>query len=175
MFRDVWPRPKISGKIEVPYASPFVIGASVSVCCAVFWEMKVWVANPASLRLVVGGCLMVGGSILGRQWAIRSLGPFHSIHIKIRDPHLSNISEAIGSSLLAGSRMVLAISLCVYRPLLVHRMIRAETALSRKLGDSFARYTHEVWMIIPTRLPATESSAPIATFTERPAEQTSKP
>lgn len=186
-----WPRPKISGKIEVPYSLPFIVGAYVSVYLALFWEMKDWQANPASLQLAVVGCLMVGVSILGRHWAIRSLGPFHSIHIEIRDHHtlvstdayqyvrnpyyLSNIFEAIGLPLRAGSRSALAISLSVYLPLLVHRMIREEAALSRKLGDPFARYKHEVSMIIPTRLTVTESSAPIATFTEPSAEQTSKP
>ena len=120
------------------------------VRCLETWGMNDWVASPASLRLAVVGCLMVSVSILGRHWAIRSLGPFHSIHIEIRDHHalvstgayqfvrnphcLSNIFEAIGLPLLAGSRSALATSLSVNLPLLVQRMIREEAALSRELG-----------------------------------------
>jgi protein-S-isoprenylcysteine O-methyltransferase Ste14 len=82
-----WPKPKTSGKIEVPYSLPFIVRAYVSVYLAVFWEMPDWVANPASLRLAVVGCLMVGVSILARHWAIQSLGAFHSIYIEFRDHH----------------------------------------------------------------------------------------
>lgn len=187
MFRDVWPRPKISGKITVPYSSPFVIGASLRV----IWEIKDWGTNPASLRLEVNACLMVGGSILGRHWAIRSLGPFHRIHIEIRDPYalnstganryvrnpyyLSDIFEAGRLSQRACSRRALAIAPSVYRPLFVRRKSRAEAALSRKLGEPFAQYKHEVSTIIPTRFPVTELPAPIATFTEALAEQINKP
>lgn len=82
-----WPRPKTSGKIEVPYSLPFIVGAYVSVYLAVFWQMQDWEANPASLRLAVVGCLMVGVSVLARHWAIQSLGPFQSINFEIRDHH----------------------------------------------------------------------------------------
>lgn len=186
-----WPRSKISGKFEVPYSLPFIVGAYVSVYLAILWEMNDWVASPASFRLEVVGCLMVGVSILGRHWAIRSLGPFHSIYIEIRDHHalvstgayqyfrnpyyLSNIFEAMGLPLLACSRSALAISLSVYLPLIVHRVIREDAASSRELGAPFARYKQEVAMIIPTRLIFTKSSVPIATFIEPSAEQTSKP
>jgi len=71
----------------VPYSLPFTVGVYVSVYLAVLWKMNDWVASPASLRLAVVSCLTVGVSILGRHWAIQSLGPFHSIHIEIRDHH----------------------------------------------------------------------------------------
>ena len=175
----------------MPYSLPFIVGAYVSVYLAVLVEMNDWVASPASLRLAVVGCMMISVSILGRHWAIRSLGPLHSIHIEIRDhpalvstgayqlvrnPHcLSNIFETIGLPLLAGSSSVLATSLSVNLPLLVQRMIREEASLSRELAASFARYKREVAMIIPTRLSVNKSAALIATFIEPSAEQTSKP
>jgi protein-S-isoprenylcysteine O-methyltransferase Ste14 len=161
------------------------------VRCLATWGMNDWVASPASLRLAVVGCMMVSVSILGRRWAIRSLGLFHSIHIEIRDhpalvstgeyqfvrnPHcLSNISEAIGLPLLGGSRSALTTSLSVYLPPVVHRMIREEEALSRELGAPFARYKREVAMIVPMRLSVNKSAALNATFIEPSAEQTSKP
>jgi protein-S-isoprenylcysteine O-methyltransferase Ste14 len=134
---------------------------------------------------------MVSVSILGRHWAIRSLGPFHSIHLEIRDHHvlvstgayqfvrnphcLSNIFEPIGLPLLAGSRSSLATSFSVNLPLLVQRMIREEAVQSGELGPSFARYKREVAMIISTRLSVNKSAALNATFIETSAEQANKP
>lgn len=191
MFRDLWHRPKISGKIVVKFLPTSVIGASLRVCLAVFWKIKDWVANPASLRQELNGYLVVGGSILGRHWAIRSLGRFHRIHNEIRNAYalnstsaygyvrnryyLVNIFQAGGLSQLAGSRMAVAMAPGVYRSLLMRRKIRAEAALSRKSGELFAQYNHEVSTIIPTRLHVTELSAPIARFTEPPAETAGKP
>ena len=191
MFRDVWHSPKISGKIVVKFSATSVIGASLRVCLTVFWKIKDWLANPASLRQELNGYLVVGGSILGRHWAIRSLGPFHRIHIEIRDAYalnstgahgyvrnryyLFNIFEPGDLSQLAGSRRALAMAPSVYRSLLMRRKIRAEAALSRKSGELFAQYNHEVSTIIPTRLRVTELSARIARFNEPPAETASKP
>lgn len=138
----------------------------------------------------MNGYLVVGGSILWRHWAIRSLGRFHRIHIEIQNAYALNrtsahgyvrnryypvnIFEAGGLSQLAGSRMALAMAPRVYRSLLMRRKIQAQAALGRKSGE-LGQYNHEVSTIIPTRVGVTELSAPIARFTEPPAETAGKP
>lgn len=108
---------------------------------------------------------MVLTSIAGRNWAIKTLGLYHSIHIEIRANHefiqsgpyrfvrnpyyLSNVIEAVGLPLAANAWFAILLSIFLYIPLLILRMILEERGLEKKFKSSFIDYKERVPRIFP--------------------------
>lgn len=164
LLETFWKRRKIPGKIVEPYTLPALISVHALIY---FVTLGSWIAGEqeAPTRMIVTGTTMVLISIVGRNWAIRSLGPYHSIHVEVRDAHpliqsgpyqfvrnpyyLSNLVEIVGLPLLVGSVFGLLVAVCLYVPLLVVRLVIEENALGEKLGDLFAAYKKQVPRIMP--------------------------
>jgi len=160
-----WKRKKISGAIIAPYTLPLLIGTYVLMYLVTFWQWAYWDSGQSSTWIAFGGTLMILASIAGRNWAIQTLGLYHSIHIEIRADHecirsgpygfvrnpyyLSNMVEAIGVPLAANAWFALLGSVFLYIPLLALRLVLEEKALKEKFGSSFIDYKKRVPRIIP--------------------------
>ena len=149
--------------IRARYSIYILIGAYLTLYSVLVWES---LANRAlSMLLTVLGFVLVGFSMAGRLWAIRTLGPFHSIHVEIRENHrliqsgpytyirnpyyVSVILEAMGLPLLVNSFTGALIAVFVYLPVLFLRIFLEEMALEKKFKESFSDYKNHVPRIIP--------------------------
>jgi len=174
LLETFWKREKVAGEIQIPYSLPLIIAVYVSLYLVVFYGWFRLDEQSFRRPIVMTGTILVITSVIGRNWAIKTLDVFHSIHIEIRNKHdliqsgpykyvrnpyyLSNIIEAIGLALMVGSRLALYISVLVYVPVLVHRMLLEEKSLSQKFGASFVKYEQQVPRIIPRLFHAKERS-----------------
>ncbi len=165
ILETFWKREKIEGIILASYTLPLLVGAYVLFYLVLLLEWAIWEPSQSSSWLTFAGMTMVLVSIGGRNWAIRTLGVYHSIHIEIRNDHelirsgpykfirnpyyLSNMIEAIGLPLTVNAWFAISISSFVYIPLLILRMILEERALGEKLKSTFAFYKKEAPLILP--------------------------
>jgi protein-S-isoprenylcysteine O-methyltransferase Ste14 len=114
----------------------------------------------------LGFCMYFVALVL-RNWAIKALGKYHSVHIEIRKDHmliregpykyirhpyyLSVIFELLGVPLIPNSYYSFYFSLAVYVPLLLTRLNFEEKALIDKLGSEYLLYKREVWGLFPIK------------------------
>ncbi len=150
LLETFWKRKKVAGEIQIPYSLPLIIAVYVSLYLVVFYGWFRLDEQSFRRPIVMTGTILVITSVIGRNWAIKTLGVFHSIHIEIR--------KAIGLALMVGSRLALYISALVYVPVLVHRMLLEEKSLSQKFGAAFVKYEQQVPRIIPRLFHAKERS-----------------
>ncbi len=161
-----WKRDKIKGVLSSPLSLPLLVGTYVLMYLTCLWELTAGVAESFSGWISVVGGVLVLLSTFGRNWAIRTLGPFHSIQIEIRANHeliqsgpyawvrnpyyLSNVVEAVGLPLVANAFYGGLISLFVYLPVLIVRMVLEERALTKKFGAGFLLYKSRVPRLFPS-------------------------
>ncbi len=160
-----WARKKIGGEIVASYTLYLLVGTYTLMCLTILWEWFIWRPWKVPAWVAFGGITLVLVSLVGRNWAIKTLGPYHSIHIEIRPNHeliqsgpyrfvrnpyyFSNMVEALGLPLVANARLGLLVSIFVYIPLLILRMVLEEKALTTSLGQPFADYKKKVPRILP--------------------------
>ena len=111
------------------------------------------------------GLVMFCLGLIGRNWAIKTLGRFHSIHIEIRENHklikegpykylrnpyyLSVLLEVIGFPLVANAYYSFLVSIFIYSPLIFLRTYYEEKSFEKKFGEEYVRYKNEVNAFIP--------------------------
>jgi len=165
IIETFWKRKTIQGKIVAPYTLYILITIHVLIFLRVIFEWTHWENEKHSWTEVLIGLVSVVGATIVRNWSIYTLGMYHSIHIEIRDNHplitdgpysftrnpyyLSNAIEVIGYPLLVGASPGILLSLCLYLPSLVLRLMIEEYALEEKLGDSFRVFKSRVPRILP--------------------------
>jgi len=165
LLETFWKRTKLNGKILAPYSLPLIVTAYVSFYLAAFWDWYDLDRGSLYNPMMFAGLVAVILSLLGRLWAIKTLGVYHSIHIEIRERHeliqsgpylylrnpyyLSNVFEAIALPLIVNSKLAISIAIFVYVPLLLHRLILEEKALEAKFQGLFVDYKRRVPMIFP--------------------------
>ena len=165
LLETFWNRAKLKGRIIASYSLPLIVTAYIGLYLVVIWDW--YELNAASLYrpMMFVGMAAIILSLFGRNWAIRTLGVYHSIHIEIRESHqlirsgpyfylrnpyyLSNIIEAIGLPLIVNSKLATSIAVFVYTPILIHRLILEEKALEAKFQALFVDYKRRVPMIFP--------------------------
>jgi protein-S-isoprenylcysteine O-methyltransferase Ste14 len=165
LLETFWHRTKLKGRIIAPYSLPIIVTAYIGFYLIVIWDCYEFDAASLYKPMILVGMAVVIVSLLGRNWAIKTLGMYHSIHIEIRENHelirsgpyfylrnpyyLSNIIEAVGLSLIVNSRLATFIAGFVYTPILLHRLILEEKALEAKFQLLFVDYKKRVPMIFP--------------------------
>ena len=113
---------------------------------------------------VAGVALFVAANVI-RISAIRSLGRFWSLHVEVRAQHpfvreglyryvrhpayLSFVLEHIAVPLVGNAWWSLAVTVCVYVPMIVLRLSREEAALVDKFGDVYRAYQQQVGALVP--------------------------
>lgn len=165
LFETFWRREKIKGGITSPYSIHLLVGAYLLLYATLIWESVRLENREFSPWLTFSGLTMVALSVAGRNWAIHTLGPYHSIHIEIRDNHKliqsgpykyvrnpyysSVILEAVGLPLVANAFVGALISVFVYLPILVFRIALEEKALEEKFKESFKDYKSRAPRMFP--------------------------
>ena len=82
-----WRWKTVRGAIVAPLTLHFLVGAYIAVYVFTLWEWVDWKVGPLPNWAAVVGVTLVLISMVGRHWAIRTLGLYHSIHIELRDNH----------------------------------------------------------------------------------------
>jgi len=111
------------------------------------------------------GMFMFLFALIGRNWSIRTLGRYHSIHIEIRENHklikdgpykysrnpyyFCVIFEVMGLPLIANSYFVFLFALFVYVPLMGIRIYFEQKALEEKFTEEYLSYRREVPLLFP--------------------------
>jgi protein-S-isoprenylcysteine O-methyltransferase Ste14 len=165
LLETFWKRTKLKGRIIASYSISLIVTTYIGLYLVVIWDWYELEATLLCWPTVLVGMAGVIVSLLGRNWAIKTLGVYHSIHIEIRETHelicsgpylylrnpyyLSNVIEAIGLSLLVNSRLATSIAVFIYTPILLHRLILEEKALEAKFQALFVDYKRRVPMIFP--------------------------
>lgn len=168
LVETFWKREKLNGAIKSEYSIYLLIGTYLIVYVVVILE-----SLTASRREFLPWLAMVGAGVVvlstvGRLWAIRTLGPYHSIHIEIYEKHkliktgpyqyvrnpyyFSVILEVIGLSLVGNAFVGALMAILVYIPVLCLRIVLEEKALVEKFNGSFAEYASRIPKILPTIL-----------------------
>ena len=127
-----------------------------------------FVYRPSLSPVVSGlGLLLYISGLAGRNWAIRTLGRYWSLHIEIRERHklvmegpykylrhpayLSIIFEVVGIPLVANAYLTLIFVLISYIPVLLIRMYYEEKKLINKFGQEYMDYKARTWALFPTK------------------------
>src|SRR5881409_1294803 len=82
-----WNREKINGEVKAPYTLYLLVGSYILMYLAIFLEWFSRDDRQVSAWISFGGIFLVLLSLMGRNWAIKTLGPYHSVHIEIRSGH----------------------------------------------------------------------------------------
>lgn len=165
VLETFWKREKIKGMIIAPYTLLLLVVAHVLIFLLIFWEWARGSGHQILWWISSVGMIMVLVSVAGRYWAIKTLGLYHSIHIEVRENHeliqsgpykfvrnpyyLSNMVEVVGLPLVANAWYAMAVSIFLYIPLLLLRMIVEENALEEKFKAAFVSYKRKVPRVIP--------------------------
>lgn len=165
LVETFWKREKLNGVIKSRYTIYLLVSGYLIVYLVMVLETLV--ARREFLPwLTLCGAGVVMLSTVGRLSTIRTFGPYHSIHIEIREEHklimvagpyqyvrnpyyLSVILEVIGLSLVGNAIVGTLMAICVYMPVLVLRIILEEKALAEKFNGSFAEYMSRIPQIVP--------------------------
>lgn len=165
LLETFWKREKLNGYIKSEYSIYLLIGAYLIVYLSVIWESLAAAREGFTPWLALLGAWVVVLSTVGRIWAIRTLGSYHSIHVEIYEDHklvtagpyqyvrnpyyVSVILEMIGLSLIGNSFVTALATIIVYIPVLVLRIVLEEKALAEKFNGSFAEYAKRIPQLLP--------------------------
>jgi protein-S-isoprenylcysteine O-methyltransferase Ste14 len=180
-------RAVIPGEILIPCSLPLIVAAYVSLYLIVLWNCYEASASDFTSMNISVGVAAVLMSVLGRNWAIRKLGIYHSIHIEIREEHqlieagpysyvrnpyyLSNVLEAIGLVVMIGVPMIVLAPAVIYLVFLGQRLILEERALESKFNEIFFAYKRRVPRLIPRISPFRDPIAEKPLITENASDQ----
>lgn len=146
-----------------------------------FWIMTIvyivviWVAvidflyfsNHANYNYVVagGGLVLYFFGLIVRNWCIRVLGKYWSVHIEIRKSHrlivkgpykysrhpayLAIAAEIVGICLFLNSYTAFLIALLFFMPTIVHRIYTEEREMVSELGQEYLAYRERVPVFFP--------------------------
>lgn len=117
--------------------------------------------------ITIIGLIMFSMALLVRNWAIKTLGEYHSIHIEIREDHplikrgpyaylrhpyyLSVILELLGIPLVANAAYSFIFSFAVYIPFLLLRVYFEEKTMLDKFNEKYTEYKRETWGVLPLK------------------------
>lgn len=165
VFETFRKRAQLPGEILVPYSLQLIVATYVLFYLTVLWkcfESEGQDFHNANVIVAIAAVLI---STFGRNWAIKRLGIYHSIHIEIRGQHkliksgpyryvrnpyyLSNVIEALGLASIVNFPIAVLISAAIYLSLLCCRLILEEKALQSKFNKAFDDYKMSVPRIIP--------------------------
>jgi protein-S-isoprenylcysteine O-methyltransferase Ste14 len=165
VFETFRVRNKIEGAVVAGYTLYLLVGCHTAVFLVTVWDCVYWDELNKSVWYFWVGLLLIILAHVGRNWAIRALGRYHSIQIEIRSTHplitsgpyrysrnpyyLSNAIEIVGLPLIANSKAGVALALVLYWPTLWLRIVLEENALQKVLGERFCEYKLKTPRLIP--------------------------
>ena len=118
-----------------------------------------------NLIITVIGLILYLSGLIGRNWCIRTLGKYWSIHVEIRKNHkliktgpykymrhpatLSIIFEVCGIPLIVNAYFIFLFAVAVYIPLMILRIYYEEKEHPKLFGPEYLAYKKEVGMLFP--------------------------
>jgi len=124
-----------------------------------------WLKRRLNYYVTLTGLILFTVAFLGKRWAVKTLGKYHSVQIEIREdqPLIKNgpykyvrhpiylcvIFELLGFPLIPNSYYAFLIALFGYVPVLLVRLFLEEKALFKKFGEEYIEYKKRVPCIIP--------------------------
>ncbi|RLI00513.1 hypothetical protein DRO38_06320 [Candidatus Bathyarchaeota archaeon] len=158
---------KVKGNIVKGWTLPALTIAYIMVCVGAVVEYFV-IKRPINFIITFLGFSMYLIGLVGRSWAIKTLGRYHSVQIEIRNRHpliregpykylrhpiyFSIIFEILGIPLVPNSYYACLIALFIYIPLLFIRLRQEEKVMIEKFGDVYLQYKREVDGLLPFKL-----------------------
>jgi protein-S-isoprenylcysteine O-methyltransferase Ste14 len=125
-----------------------------------FWSVKYINYLIASIGLA---SFTIG--VIGRFWALNTLGKYHSPQIEIREDqplitsgpyrymrhpiYFFTIFEVIGCALIPNAFFAFLIATFMYTPLLLYRLVLEEKTLTQTFGLAYVQYKAAVPCLIP--------------------------
>ncbi len=156
---------RLQGKKQATWLTKSLIAAHFLFFFGSLIEVYGIMRNTFNFSLSILGFVLFFMAFFLRQWVIRTLGPFWSIEIEMRDQHklittgpfqfcrhpnyLAIILEVIGFCLVANAFVTLIISLLIYIPLLLVRIKLEEKELIRMFGSIYKVYMNKTPAILP--------------------------
>jgi protein-S-isoprenylcysteine O-methyltransferase Ste14 len=168
LVETFWKRKKIHGHITAHYTLHLLVSTHIIVFIVALYECSERQFQNASVLEFILGLALVGMAIVCRNWSIITLGPYHSIHIEMREEHplitsgpyryirnpyyVSNAAELMGFPIVAHAQLALLFSLFLYMPSLLLRLLLEERALKAKFGALYSEYAARVPGLFPRLL-----------------------
>ena len=141
-----------------------VVHVSIGVGCVIEYFV---VRREISLFITFLGAAMFFFALIGRTWAINTLGRYHSPHIEVRENqplitigpyrylrhpiYFFTMFELTGFPLIPNAYYSFAIALFIYIPLLLLRLHYEEQLMNVKFAEDYKSYKKEVRALFPLR------------------------
>ena len=157
-------REKITGAIRQEWTFTLLF---IAYFIVVVGSIPEYLLLKRELNLIVtfiGVAVYIAG-LLGRNWCIRTLGKYWSLHVEIRNKHqlikngpykyirhpayLSMIFEVCGIPLIVNAYLVFLFSVVVYIPLLILRIYYEEKEHPKLFGAAYLAYKKEAGALYP--------------------------
>lgn len=157
---------KTKGEIKVKWTIVMLVVVYVVTCLLSMGEYF-FNAKAINLAITAIGFLLFLIAFLIRQWSIKTLGEFHSVHIEIRKnhtlikdgpykhlrhPYYASVGvELLGIAFIPNSYKAAFFVLIAAVPIIFIRVFLEERELLKKFGSEFSQYRKEVPVIFPIR------------------------
>lgn len=156
-------RDKLAGQVVASYTLHLLVAAHGAVFLVALHDLR----NPQEQLSATNfiGVLSVVVAAIGRYYAIKALGPYHSIQIEIRQNHpvishglywfirnpyyVSNAVEVVAFPLMVNSFIGAVIAILLYWPCLYLRIVLEERALLEAIKEPFSDYMRRVPRFVP--------------------------
>lgn len=166
IFETFAKRNTIKGAIAKKWTLAAMVIIHLSIFFGAIFEYFFF-EKPIYLLVSVVGILLYSFGLALRNYAIRSLKEFWSLHAETRECHklirkgpykyirhpayLAIICEIAGMTLIPNTYIAFCIGLLVYIPLISIRIHFEETELIRQLGSTYSVYKKEVNGLLPIK------------------------
>lgn len=152
------------GKIDEKSSFLFLFLGGTLVTFGAMAEYLILDRTPSYLMVILGSATFLF-ALVYRNWAIKTLGRFWSVHVEIRDNHeliqsgpfknvrhpvyTAAILEVIGAVLILQAYLSTILIFIVLLPAIFRRIQIEEIELIRKFGDSYKEYMKRTGKLIP--------------------------
>ena len=159
-------REKKTGELKQKWTFSLLFIAHATVILGSILEYVLFKRNINLIITLFGFTLYLGG-IAGRNWCIKTLGKYWSIHLEVRKNHklikngpykyirhpayLSIIFEVCGIPLIVNSFLTFLFAVFAYIPLIFLRICYEEKEHIKMFGPEYLTYKREAGVLFPIR------------------------
>jgi protein-S-isoprenylcysteine O-methyltransferase Ste14 len=159
-------REKIKGALKAPLTFWLMTSVYIIVILVATVDF-LYFSNDANYNYVVSGAGLVlyFFGLIVRNWCIKILGKYWSVHIEIRESHklivegpykysrhpayLAIAAEIVGICLFLNSYWAFLMAVLFFMPTIVHRIYIEEEEMVSKLGQEYLSYKKRVPVFFP--------------------------
>jgi len=155
---------KEEGRVAQPWT--LYVLTTMHVIIGMVWTIEYFtIVKTINYFVTASGFVLFAVAVTGRYWALDTLGKYHSAQIEIREDHplitsgpygyvrhpiyFFTIIEVISCCLIPNAWYAFFLTLFIYTPLLILRLLLEEKVLAQKFGASYLYYRETVPCLIP--------------------------